>query len=100
MHIHNIIRIYEPNEDLTAPNLDHSSNDHDCVTPITVAADLDAPSAKQDLIVQQMWDSYVHIYDKRGLNWEDLWAGEGDDDDEEEDDKYGDGEDDEYQGDD
>jgi hypothetical protein len=89
--VHNFIRTYETNEDLTAPNSDYTLNDHDHVASVAVAADLDAPSAKRDLIAQQMWDDYVRIRDERGLNWEDLSGGEG-----EEDDKYEDGEDDEY----
>jgi len=93
--IHNFIRTYETDEDLTATNSDdYIPNDHDRVASVAVAADLDVPSAKRDLIAQQMWDDYIRICDERGLSWEDVSGGEGEEDDEEEeddeDDEYGD----------
>jgi len=71
---------------VTATNLDdYIPNDHDCVASVAVAADLDVPSVKQDLIAQKMWDDYVHICDERGLSWEDLSGGEGEEDYDEDD---------------
>ena len=78
---------------MTATNLDdYIPNDHDHVASVAVAADLDVPSVKWDLIVQKMWDDYACICDERGLSWEDLSGGEGEEDydEDDEDDEYSD----------
>jgi DDE superfamily endonuclease len=80
--IHNFIRTYETGEELMAPDLnDDIPNDHDHVASAAVAADLDVPSARRDLIAQQMWDDYIRICNERGLGGEDLSGDEGEDED-------------------
>ena len=90
--IHNFICTYETDDDVTATNLDDYPNDHDHIASVAVAADLDVPSVKWDLIVQKMWDDYACICDERGLSWEDLSGGEGEEgyDEDDEDDEYSD----------
>jgi hypothetical protein len=50
-----------------------------------MAAELDRPSEKRDLIAQQMWEDYIRVCEERGLDDEDEFSDEDEDEDDTED---------------
>ena len=88
--IHNFIRTHDTDDTddiLTEPEfIDHASDDHDDAS-IAAAVEADRSSNRHDIIAQQMWDDYMRICSKRGINEDE------EDDDEEDDEDDDDGED-------
>jgi hypothetical protein len=87
--IHNFIRTHDVDKTIVESDLgdDEAQNahDHNHVASAAAAAELDRPSARRDLIAQQMWDDYVCIRNERGI--EDQEEDEDEDDELETDDE-------------
>lgn len=78
--LHNFIRTHDADDITPELDVDHDNTyDHDHAASSSVAAELDHPSEKRDLIAQQMWEDYIRVREERGLDDEDEFADEDED---------------------
>ena len=76
--LHNFICTHDTDDIIPEVNHDNTY-DHDYATSSSVAAELNHPSEKRDLIAQQMWEDYICVREERGLDDEDEFADEDED---------------------